>query len=241
MRKRKALKAKSVKGTKLRTTFKDDFVRSDTWKIFRIMSEFVDGFEGLASIKRGVSFFGSKNTSPNHPYYKLAYKSAYKLAKKGFSIITGAGGGIMEASNKGAYNAGGVSVGLNILIPEEQLPNPYINHLMEFRYFFVRKVMFTKSSYAFVVFPGGFGTLDELFETLSLVQAQRIEPVPVILVGSDYWKDIVNWFKNRLIKDGAIEKSDVKLFKIVDTPEQVYTSIKSFYAKGKKWTTESRR
>jgi len=224
---------------RLETTFKDDFVTTNTWRVFRIMSEFVDGFEGLSSVKRGVSFFGSKATPKNHPYYKLAYESAYLLAKKGYSIITGAGGGIMEASNKGANDAKGVSVGLNILIPREQLPNSYINYLMEFRYFFVRKVMFTKHSYAFVVFPGGFGTLDELFETLSLVQTYRIEPVPVILVSKEYWSDLIDWFKARLVKEGAIEKKDLNLFKLVDKPEEVLSAIKSFYdlkkkTKGKK-------
>lgn len=241
MRKKTVSKRKAVKKDALRTTFKDDFVRSDTWRIFRIMSEFVDGFEGLSRIKQGVSFFGSKCTLPSHPYYKLACASAKLLTKKGFTIITGAGGGIMEASNRGAHEAGGTSVGLNILIPQEQIPNPYINYLMEFRYFFVRKVMFTKHSRAFVVFPGGFGTLDELFETLSLVQAQRIEPVPIILVGSKYWKDMIVWFKKMLIKECAIDKKDLKLFKIVDKPIEIYSAIKSFYKKGEKWAAESRR
>ena len=241
MRKKTVSKRKTVNKSELKTTFKNDFVSSDTWRIFRIMSEFVDGFEGLSKIKQGVSFFGSKNTPPTHPYYKLAYKAAHLLTKKGYTIITGAGAGIMEASNKGAFNAGGTSVGLNILIPEEQMPNPYINYLMEFRYFFVRKVMFTKNSCAFVVFPGGFGTLDELFETLSLVQAQRIESVPVILVGSDYWKDIVAWFKKCLLKEGKIDKKDMSLFRIVDTSNDIYSSIKSFYSKGGRWSSESRR
>ena len=213
----------------LKTTFKDDFIKTDTWRIFRIMSEFVDGFEELSRVKNGVSFFGSKSTAKNHPYYKLAYKAAHLLTKKGYNIITGAGGGIMEASNKGAYDAGGVSVGLNILIPEEQTPNPYINHLMEFKYFFVRKVMFTKHSRAFVVFPGGFGTLDELFETLSLVQAERIEPVPIILVNKEYWQGLLVWLQDCLLKKGAIEKRDLKLFTIADTPTQILSAIKNFY------------
>lgn len=218
----------------LKTTFKDDFVTTDTWRIFRIMSEFVDGFEGLSVIKHGVSFFGSKSTAENHPYYKLAYEASYLLAKEGYSIITGAGSGIMEAANKGAYDAKGVSVGLNILIPKEQTPNPYINYLMEFRYFFVRKVMFTKHSYAFVVFPGGFGTLDEFFETLSLVQTYRIEPVPVILVNKDYWGSLIEWFKARLIKERAIDTKDLNLFKLVDKPKDVLSTIKNFYNKKNK-------
>ncbi len=241
MRKKTVSKKRAVKNTGLKTTFKDDFVRSDTWRIFRIMSEFVDGFEGLSRIKQGVSFFGSKSTSSKHPYYKLACASAKFLTKKGYTIITGAGAGIMEASNKGALEAGGTSVGLNILIPQEQVPNPYINYLMEFRYFFVRKVMFTKHSRAFVVFPGGFGTLDELFETLSLVQAHRIEPVPIILVGSKYWKNMIGWFKEMLLKECTIEKKDLRLFKVVDKPSEIYSAIKSFYLKGEKWVSESRR
>ena len=235
MRKRTVSKRKVLGSKGPTTTFKDDFVSTDTWRIFRIMSEFVDGFEGLSKVKQGVSFFGSKNTPQTHPYYDLARKSAHKLVKNGYSIITGAGAGVMEAANRGAYEAGGVSVGLNILIPEVQIPNKYINYLMEFRYFFVRKVMFTKHSYAFVVFPGGFGTLDEFFETLALVQAERIEPIPVILVNKEYWKDLLSWFKKRLIKEGTIERKDLDSFRAVDTPAEILDSIKSFYAHGKRW------
>lgn len=218
---------------KLKTTFKESFIRTDTWRVFRIMSEFVEGFESLSRVKQGVSFFGSRATSKNHPYYKLAYKSAYVMTKKGYTVITGAGGGIMEAANKGAKEAGGVSVGLNILIPQKQLPNPYVNYLIEFKYFFVRKVMFTKHSRAFVVFPGGYGTLDELFENLSLVQTLRIEPVPVILVNKAYWAGLLKWVEERLVKEGAIGKKDLKLFKVVDTPEEIPAAIKNFYSKKK--------
>jgi len=238
MGKRVTLKSKPFTSKQLRTTFKDDFITipkgtaspADTWRIFRIMSEFVDGFEGLSQIKQGVSVFGSKATPKTDTYYKLASKVAYTLTKKGYTVITGAGGGIMEAANKGAKKAGGVSVGLNILIPQKQMPNSYINYLMEFRYFFVRKVMFTKHAYAFVVFPGGFGTLDELFENLSLVQAQRIEPAPIILVNKVYWTGLLDWFQARLVKEGAIDKKDLKLFTVVETPEQVVAAIKNFYA-----------
>ena len=193
------------------------------------MSEFVDVFEGLSRIKHGISFFGSKNVPREHPYYKCATKTAYLLAKNGYSIITGAGSGIMEEANKGAHQAGGVSVGLNILIPEKQIPNPYINYLMEYRYFFVRKVMFTKHSYAFVVFPGGFGTLDELTEILALVQTHRIDPVPVILLKKAYWQGLIDWLNKRLVKEGAIEKNDLKLFKVVETPQEVLSAIRNFY------------
>ncbi len=235
MQKTIAIKKISPAVKKAATTFDDDFVRSDTWRIFRIMSEFVDGFEDLSTIKRGVTIFGSKSLSRNHPYYKCACSTAYLLAKNGYSIITGAGSGIMEAANKGANKAKGVSVGLNILIPKKQVPNPYINYLMEFRYFFVRKVMFTKYSYATVVFPGGFGTMDELFETLSLIQAQRISSIPVILVFEDYWRDIIKWFNERLVKEGAIERKDLKIFKIVNSPAEVLSAIKGFYKGSKGW------
>ncbi len=237
MGKRVTQRGSHLRVGKLTTTFKDDFFRSpkakaaptDTWRIFRIMSEFVEGFEGLSRIKRGVTFFGSKSTPKTHPYYKLAYKTAYTLTKKGYTVITGAGGGIMEAANKGAKCAGGASIGLNILIPQKQIPNPYINYLMEFRYFFVRKVMFTKHSYAVAVFPGGFGTLDELFETLSLIQTQRIEPVPVVLVNKAYWVELLSWFKTRLIKEKAVKRSDLNLFSIAEDPQEVHLAIKSFY------------
>ncbi len=212
-----------------KTTFKGDFAKTDTWRVFRIMSEFVEGFEGLSKVKQGVSFFGSKNSDRNHPYYKCAYDTAYLLAKNKYSIITGAGQGIMEAANKGAKKAKGVSIGLNILIPEKQVPNSYINYLMEFRYFFVRKVMFVKRSRAFIVFPGGFGTLDELFEILALVQAHRIEPIPIILVNKPYWKCLMKWFTQRLIKEKAIGSEDLALFKIVNTPQEVLKAIRAFY------------
>lgn len=215
-------------------TFENDFIGKDSWRVFRIMSEFVEGFEGLSKIKNAVSFFGSKRIDKNHPYYQLAYQTAKLLAKKGYSIITGAGPGIMEAANKGAYDAGGISVGLNILIPEQQIPNPYVNYLLEFRYFFVRKVMFAKYSRAFIVFPGGYGTLDELFETLALIQTHRINPFPIILVKRKYWQGLVEWFKKKLISEGTLIKEDLLLFKIVDKKEEVLEEIKKFYRRKRK-------
>lgn len=211
--------------------FRNEFTNTDPWRIFRIMSEFVEGFEGLAGIKNGVSFFGSKMVHPTQAYYQLAYNSAKLLSKKGYSIITGAGPGIMEAANRGCYDSGGVSVGLNILIPEQQMSNPYVNYLLEFSYFFVRKVMFTKYSRAFVVFPGGYGTLDELFEALALIQTHRIDPIPVVLVGSNFWKGLIDWFNSQLIKKGTLLKDDLILFKIVDTPEEICKIISAFYQK----------
>lgn len=213
--------------------FKDrnNFLTKDTWRIFRIMSEFVEGFEKLSEIKKGISFFGSKRMSPGHKYYKLAYDTAHLAAKRGYSVITGAGQGIMEAASKGAYEAGGVSVGLNILIPEQQITNRYVNYLLDFKYFFVRKVMFTKYSCAFIVFPGGYGTLDELFEALALIQTDRINRVPVVLVGSDYWQGIISWFKGEGIKRQILLEEDLKLFSIADTAEGVLRAVEVFYKK----------
>ncbi|OQX86559.1 MAG: Rossman fold protein, TIGR00730 family [Candidatus Omnitrophica bacterium 4484_70.2] len=214
------------------STFKkSDFTHQDPWRVFRIMSEFVDGFEELAGVKNVVSIFGSKRILPQDKIYKLAYKTAYYLSKKGFTIMTGAGPGVMEAANRGAKDAGAESIGLNILIPEQQIPNPYITRLIEFRYFFVRKVMFVKYSKAFVFFPGGYGTYDELFESLSLIQTQRIERFPIILVDRDFWKGLVNWFKDRGIKKGTLLKEDLTLFKFASSPEDVYKIIKNFYKK----------
>ncbi|MCF7870337.1 MAG: TIGR00730 family Rossman fold protein [Candidatus Omnitrophica bacterium] len=214
--------------------FKDGFTNSETWRVFRIMSEFVDGFEELSVVGKGISFFGSKCLKKSHPFYKFAYRASYNITKKDYQVITGAGLGIMEASNKGAYDAGGLSVGLNILIPEKQISNKYINHLIEFRYFFVRKVMFAKHSHAFVVFPGGFGTLDELFEILALVQTLRIKPVPVILAGRSYWKGLISWLKDKVLATGCIDKRDLDLFKIIDKPEELHPAIKDFYIPGEK-------
>ncbi len=211
---------------------KQDFTKEDPWRIFRIMSEFVDGFEELANIKKAVSIFGSaKKRKSTKKFYKVAEATAALLVKNGYSIITGAGGGIMEAANKGAKNAGGDSVGLNILIPIVQHPNKYVTRLIDFKYFFCRKVMFLKYSRAFVVFPGGFGTLDELFEAITLVQTKRVDPFPVILVGKEYWKGLVSWIKNTLLPEGTIDEVDLKLFSVVNTPKEVMAAIDRFYRK----------
>jgi len=208
---------------------KEDFTKEDPWRVFRIMSEFVDGFEGLADVKNAVSIFGSARTSPKNEYYKLAEKTAHFLAKSGYAIVTGAGGGIMEAANKGAKAAGGTSIGLNILIPLAQKPNRYITRLIEFKYFFCRKVMFAKYSKAFIVFPGGFGTLDEFFEALSLIQTERVDPFPVVLVGSRYWRGMLKWLRDMPLKKGAINKSDMAIFKLADKPPEVLEIIEKFY------------
>jgi len=206
----------------------DDFTSQDTWRIFRIMSEFVDGFETLARIPQAVSIFGSARTKPGNSDYVLAEAVGRKAVENGFSVITGGGPGIMEAANKGACEAGGESIGLNIDLPLEQKPNKYIKTLLSFRYFFARKVMFVKYSTAFVLFPGGFGTLDELFESITLIQTHRIKPFPVILVKSDYWKELVSWMGKRLLKEGKISPADMKIIKVVDTPEEVIKIVKAF-------------
>ncbi|MDD5495601.1 MAG: TIGR00730 family Rossman fold protein [Candidatus Omnitrophica bacterium] len=208
---------------------KQDFTKEDPWRIFRIMSEFVDGFETLSDIKKAVSIFGSSKARPQDKFYGLAQKCAQALVKNGYAIITGAGSGIMEAANKGAKEGGGESIGLNILIPTMQKPNRYITRLLEFRYFFCRKVMFAKYSKAFVVFPGGFGTMDELFEAMTLVQTRRVEPFPVILVSRNYWNDLIRWIEGTLLKHGAIEKKDLAIISVADTPDEVVSIIKRFY------------
>ena len=211
------------------TILKQDFTKEDPWRIFRIMSEFVDGFEELSDVKKAVSIFGSSKARPSDKFYKLAERTAVTLAKNGYAIITGAGSGIMEAANKGAKTARGESIGLNILIPITQRPNRYVTRLLEFKYFFCRKVMFAKYSKAFVVFPGGFGTLDELFEALTLVQTERVDPFPVILMGKKYWSGLVSWIQKTLLTHKTIEKSDLKLFTLADTPQEVLAAIDKFY------------
>ena len=210
---------------------KQDFTKEDPWRIFRIMSEFVDGFEELSDIKQAVSIFGSSKSSQKNKYYKLAEETARLLVKNGYAVITGAGAGVMEAANKGAKFAGGESIGLNILIPTAQKPNKYITKLLEFKYFFCRKVMFAKYSEAFVVFPGGFGTLDELFEAATLIQTKRVEPFPIILVGREYWKGMIEWMHKTLIPHKTIERLEMKMFVCCDTPSEIISSINKFYKK----------
>lgn len=203
----------------------DNFKLSDTWRIFRIISEFVEGFEALSSARPGVAIFGSARTKPGDPYYKMAEQLGELVVKNGFSVITGGGPGIMEAANKGAKRLGGESIGLNIELPFEQKPNRYINTLLNFRYFFVRKVMMIKYSVAFVIMPGGFGTMDELFESLTLIQTNKIKPFPVIMVGSHYWNGLLRWMDEKLVGTGNIDRRDMKLLTIVDTPEEAMKAI----------------
>lgn len=210
---------------------RDDFTAQDPWRIFRIMSEFVEGFEELAEIGPAVTIFGSARTKASDKYYELAEEAAFLLAKDGYAIITGAGPGIMEAANRGAKKAGITSIGLNIQVPVAQKPNRFITKLLEFRYFFCRKVMFLKYAKASVIFPGGFGTMDEFFETITLIQTQRIEKFPVVLVGSEYWKGLVDWIKKSMLNRDRISEGDMDIFYIVDNPAEVTRVIKNFYCK----------
>ncbi len=212
---------------------KEDFTTEEPWRIFRIMAEFVEGFEILSKIGKAVSIFGSSRLKPKDRYYKIASQIAYLLAKEGYAIVTGGGPGIMEAANRGAKRAKGKSVGLNIQIPLEQRPNRYVETLLDFRYFFVRKVMFAKYAKAFVILPGGYGTFDELFESLNLIQTKKIDRFPVILVGSDYWQPLIDWLKDTVLKrHRCISKKDLSIFTLVETPQEVTEKIREFYRKG---------
>ena len=197
-----------------------------SWRVFRIMSEFVSGFELLRNHGLAVTFWGSARMEPGNPYYKAAEELAAKLAKKGFSVISGGGPGIMEASNVGAFKVGGKSVGLNIQLPFEQKLNPYVTESLSFDFFFSRKVMLTFASEAYIYFPGGFGTLDELFEILTLIQTKKIAPVPVVLIGSDFWSPLLTWFEKDLLKKHkVISKEDLDLYKVFDSIEEAYKYV----------------
>jgi len=199
----------------------------ESWRVLRIMGEFVHSFDELSEVINAVTIFGSARTKDNHNDYKKAVKTAKLLVKNGFAVLTGGGPGIMEAGNKGAYETRGDSIGLNIKLPYEQYPNPYITRLLNFRYFFVRKVMLLKYSKAVVVFPGGFGTMDELFESITLVQTKKVPKFPIILVGKKFWYGLIEWIKERLVTDKMIDSEDMDLFTIVDEPEDVIDYIKS--------------
>ncbi|PKP19309.1 MAG: TIGR00730 family Rossman fold protein [Bacteroidetes bacterium HGW-Bacteroidetes-23] len=207
---------------------------NDSWAIFKIMSEFVNGYESMARIGPCVSIFGSARTKPGEKYYELAESVAYKISKAGYGVITGGGPGIMEAGNKGAHRGEGTSVGLNIVLPFEQHFNPYIDKdkNLNFDYFFVRKVMFVKYSQGFVVMPGGFGTLDELFEAITLIQTKKIGKFPIILVGTEYWSGLLDWIKNVMIdKQKNASPDDMNLIKLVDTEDEVVEVLDAFYKK----------
>ena len=200
----------------------------ESWRIFRIMAEFVEAIETLSKVKHAVSIFGSARTTPDDPYYQKAELLSRLLAEKGFGVITGGGPGVMEAANKGAAGAGGQSVGMNIRLPLEQKPNPYANISIDYKYFFTRKVMFVKYAMAYVVMPGGFGTMDELFEALTLLQTKRIKAFPVILMGSEYWKGLIDWLKKTMLRNNKISAADLELFQVIDDPEEAVKHIQKY-------------
>jgi len=206
-----------------------DFTREDPWRIFRIMSEFVDGFDALSKVGPAISIFGSSRAKRGSFYYQAAQETAAAFVRAGYAVITGAGPGIMEAANKGAMKAGGESVGLNILIPSEQKANRYVTKLLEFRYFFCRKVMFLKYSKAFIFFPGGYGTLDELSEVVTLIQTKRVRPFPSVLYGTPFWRGFVSWLKHTAVAADTITSEDLKLFTQADHPEQTVSIVQRFY------------
>jgi uncharacterized protein (TIGR00730 family) len=209
--------------------------QEDVWRVFRIMAEFVDGYLMMSRQKNLVSVFGSARLKPNHPYYKLAVQVSKELVKQGFNVLTGGGPGIMEAANKGTQEQKGASVGVAIELPLEQCSNKFIDkgRLLTFRHFFVRKVMFVKYAHGFIVMPGGFGTLDELFEAITLVQTKKTEPFPIVLMGCEYWKGLVDWIRTILLKEKLISPCDLNLFHVTDDPVEAAKIISDFYRKRK--------
>lgn len=207
----------------------DDALRvrrsSDSWRVLRILGEFVWGFENLQSVAGGVSIFGSARTKPDDPMYQAAVQTGALFAKAGVPVITGGGPGIMEAANKGAFEAGGLSIGCNIELPHEQFANPYLTHSLDFKFFFVRKTMFVKYAIGYVVFPGGYGTLDELFEALTLIQTNKITDFPVILFGTDYWRGMVDWITKTMLAEGKISPGDEAMFHVTDDPYEAVRHI----------------
>ncbi len=204
----------------------DTLYQEDPWRVFRIMSEFVEGFDTLSDVGTAITIFGSARTVENSTEYKAAHEIAYKLCKAKYTVITGGGPGIMAAANRGANDAKGCSVGLNIELPMEQSVNPFVNMPVGFKYFFVRKVMFIKYASGVVVMPGGFGTLDEMFEVLTLVQTKKIRPIPIILFGSSYWKGLLDWIEGTVVRTGMISRPEMSMFKLMDDPDEVVSEMK---------------
>ncbi|MDB4950104.1 MAG: hypothetical protein JWM27_2753 [Gemmatimonadetes bacterium] len=215
-----------------------NFTSSDPWRVFRIMGEFVEGFDALAKVGRAVTIFGSARVPPGHPEYLAATETARLLAQAGFSIITGGGPGIMEAANKGAREAGGLSIGANIELPFEQGINPYVDIAINFRYFFVRKTMFVKYAEAFVIFPGGFGTLDELFESLTLIQTGKIRHFPVVLFGTAYWSGLIGWIRDTLLAEGKVSPDDLNLLVVTDSPAEAVRVVLERHEKAREAATD---
>ena len=204
------------------------FESGESWRMFKIMGEFVDGIDNLHDIGPAVSIFGSARVASDNPFYKKAEEIAFQLGRAGYAVITGGGGGIMEAANKGAARAGAPSAGLNIDLPFEQKPNPFADIQIEFKYFFIRKVMFLKYAQAYIIVPGGFGTMDELFEAVTLIQTQRIRPLPVILVGKTYWEGLMAWIKETLLSNEMISPENLDIFQILDEPEEIVNAVTNF-------------
>ncbi len=203
-------------------------VKGEAWRLFRILSEFVEGFD-LMPQEAGVTVYGGARVLGDHPYYQLGFEVGKRLAESGYSVITGGGPGLMEAANRGAMEAGGSSIGLNIHLPDEQKPNPYLTHSLNFRYFFVRKVMLINYACAFVLLPGGFGTMDEFFETITLIQTHKIRPFPIILLGSEYWGGLVEWMKKNMLANDLLTSEDLGLFQISDDVEEVLEIIQKHH------------
>lgn len=206
----------------------DALSKEESWRIFRIMAEFVESIEVLSNVHNAVTIFGSARLKPEDKYYQMAEKLGQLLVQNGFSVITGGGSGIMEAANKGAAEAGGQSVGMNIKLPFEQKPNPYANLQLDYKYFFIRKVMFVKYAVAYVIMPGGYGTMDELFEALTLIQTKRVRSFPLILMGREYWQGLLDWLKNSMQQKSMILPCDIEMIQIIDEPEEVVKHIKKY-------------
>jgi uncharacterized protein (TIGR00730 family) len=214
----------------LETPHADEFLHTDTWRVFRIMGEFVQGFEDLAHITRGVAIFGSARTPPADPEYQAAQQTGTLFAQAGYSVITGGGPGIMEAANRGAFEAGGMSVGCNIELPHEQKSNDYLTLSLKFKYFFVRKMMFVKYSNAFIIFPGGFGTLDELFEALTLIQTRKIHDFPIVMYGTNYWQPMLDWLRGPMLSERKIVEEDFRRLHVTDSPAEIVEVVKAYEA-----------
>lgn len=206
----------------------DDLSKGESWRIFRIMAEFVESIEILSNVHNAVTIFGSARLTPDDKYYQMAEKLGVLLAQEGFAVITGGGPGIMEAANKGAAEAGGQSVGMNIKLPFEQKPNPYADLQLDYKYFFIRKVMFIKYAMAYVIMPGGYGTMDEFFEALTLIQTKRVKSFPIILMGREYWQGLLDWLKDSMLQKNMILPFDLELIQLIDEPEEVVRHIKKY-------------
>ncbi len=206
----------------------DELSKEESWRIFRIMAEFVESIEILSNVHNAVTIFGSARVKPGDKYYQMAEKLGQLLAQNGFAVITGGGPGIMEAGNKGAAEAGGQAVGMNIKLPFEQKPNPYANIQIDYKYFFIRKVMFVKYAVAYVIMPGGYGTMDEFFEALTLIQTKRMKSFPIILMGKEYWQGLLDWLKNSMLQNDMILPFDIEMIHVIDDPEEVVKHIKKY-------------